>query len=135
MQAEHARRPLNTHGCGVKQVGGFLRRVEIQLTDVTLNGTLDWSYLRGIFPPSQFSNLLGIDWGEDVDPDLVVKVCRKTPYDLLVGEAFNMPDCEDSWRCSHWLCTPCLQDYLYDNIEQVFEDRGIYYTESTFDLY
>jgi len=90
----------------------------------------NWSFLRGIFPPSQLYNILHLG-REGINRGLVEEVCRNTSYSDLVGEAFNMPArWEGSSRRGHWLCTACLEKYLRDNIGQVFEDRHICYSDS-----
>ncbi|KAG8214318.1 hypothetical protein J3R82DRAFT_9275 [Butyriboletus roseoflavus] len=88
--------------------------------------TLDWSYLRGIVPPSELFEFLELPWWNSyIDANTLEKICHSTPYAQLIGEIFiHRSKTYRTWRPGHWLCMTCLQTFMRDNTEAFCRSRG-----------
>ena len=88
--------------------------------------TLDWSYLRGIVPPSELFEFLELPWWNPyIDTNTLENICHRTPYAQLVGEIFDLrSEAYRTWKPRHWLCMTCLQTFMRDNIETFCRSQG-----------
>ncbi|KAF8125152.1 hypothetical protein EV363DRAFT_1351737 [Boletus edulis] len=85
----------------------------------------NWSYLRGVVPPSEFLNFVELPWWNSyTDAELLGDICRSTPYSQLIGEVFLLRSkAYRTWKPGCWLCTTCLQTFMRDNIEAFCRSR------------
>ncbi|KAF8443279.1 hypothetical protein L210DRAFT_3535404 [Boletus edulis BED1] len=85
----------------------------------------NWSYLRGVVPPSEFLNFVELPWWNSyTDADVLGDICHSTSYSQLIGEVFLLRSkAYRTWKPGYWLCTPCLQTFMRDNIEAFCRSR------------
>ncbi|KAF8443298.1 hypothetical protein L210DRAFT_3535426 [Boletus edulis BED1] len=85
----------------------------------------NWSYLRGVVPPSEFFKFVELPWWNSyTDADVLGDICRSTPYSQLIGEVFLLRSkAYRTWKPGYWLCTTCLQTFMRDNIDAFCRSR------------
>lgn len=104
--------------CGANQVSiaPFMTWILVRL----IWAVSDWSFLRGVVPPSDFVNFFDIPWwrSHEADPDTLEKVFRNTPYSSIVNGVFCLrSETYADWKPGHWLCTPCFRVFMRDNVD------------------
>ncbi|KAF9240240.1 hypothetical protein BU15DRAFT_74155 [Melanogaster broomeanus] len=82
----------------------------------------NWSYLRGILPPSRIYDLIELPWWNTyMDAHSLENICRSVPYPQFIRELFAL---QSTYKPGRWLCTDCLKTFIGDNIEEWCGSQG-----------